>query len=173
MLNDHRNLRPHHRHAARVMHFYHHRHGSSIEAVPRRKHPSSAGLSSPPAPQRRAPESRWRAPRSGWFVGDPEVIQMGTERISPGKRAAGVCQTGGKGTRGEIGSLPLIRALGIRPATRRSQWRRDPRNGVRNCPSCTPMQPASMWARASCLLQSALIVIPNLFVVSLTKLTAV
>jgi hypothetical protein len=27
---------------------------------------------------------------------------------------------------------------------RRSQWRREPRNGARNCPSCTRMQPASM-----------------------------
>src|SRR5664280_2827103 len=34
--------------------------------------------------------------------------------------------------------------LGHPVGPRRSPWRRDPRNGARNCPSCTPMQPASM-----------------------------
>src|ERR1035441_7723563 len=34
--------------------------------------------------------------------------------------------------------------LGHPAGPRRSQWRRDPRNGARNCPSCTRMQPASM-----------------------------
>src|ERR1035438_5790604 len=34
--------------------------------------------------------------------------------------------------------------LGHPAGPRRSPWRRDPRNGASNCPSCTPMQPASM-----------------------------
>jgi len=33
--------------------------------------------------------------------------------------------------------------LGHPAGPRRSQWRRDPRNGASNCPSCTRMQPAS------------------------------
>src|ERR1039458_2556358 len=56
--------------------------------------------------------------------------------------------------------------LGHPAGPRRSQWRRDPRNGARNCPSCTRMQPASMWVRASYLSQSRQIVKPNLSAVS-------
>jgi len=57
MFDNRLNLRPHRGHATRVMHLYHHRHGSSIEVVPYRKHQSSAGLSSLPSPQPRGPSA--------------------------------------------------------------------------------------------------------------------
>jgi hypothetical protein len=72
MFDNRLNLRPHRGHATRVMHLYHHRHGSSIEAVPYRKHQSSAGLSSLPSPQPRGP-SAVGGRHSGWFVGKQEV----------------------------------------------------------------------------------------------------
>ena len=57
MFDNRLNLRPRCGHATCVMHLYHHRHGSSIEAVPYRKHQSSASLSSLPSPQPRGPSA--------------------------------------------------------------------------------------------------------------------
>jgi hypothetical protein len=68
MFDNRLNLRPHRGHATCVMHLYHHRHGSSIEAVPYRKHQSSASLSSLPSPQPRGPSAVGGA-LSGWFIG--------------------------------------------------------------------------------------------------------